>query len=50
MLLHTEVMQQHLLVDPDGRRLTGFLDFEPAEPGLTPRSAEPHSPLAEKCW
>lgn len=29
-LLHTEVMQQHLLVDPDGWRLTGLFDFEPA--------------------
>ncbi|AKN74538.1 phosphotransferase [Streptomyces sp. PBH53] len=29
-LLHTEVMQQHFLVDPDGWRLTGFFDFEPA--------------------
>lgn len=29
-LLHTEVMRQHLLVDPDGRRLTGLFDFEPA--------------------
>ncbi|MET9951245.1 aminoglycoside phosphotransferase family protein [Streptomyces sp. NPDC006339] len=29
-LLHTEVMQQHFLVAPDGWRLTGFFDFEPA--------------------
>ncbi|NUP24389.1 MAG: phosphotransferase [Streptomyces sp.] len=29
-LLHTEVMQQHFLVDPDGWRLTGLYDFEPA--------------------
>ncbi|MEU8549291.1 aminoglycoside 3'-phosphotransferase/choline kinase family protein [Streptomyces roseoverticillatus] len=29
-LLHTEVMRQHFLVDPDGRRLTGLFDFEPA--------------------
>ncbi|MDQ1043318.1 phosphotransferase family protein [Streptomyces sp. V4I2] len=29
-LLHTEVMAQHFLVDPDGRRLTGLFDFEPA--------------------
>ncbi|QTD96110.1 aminoglycoside phosphotransferase family protein [Streptomyces cyanogenus] len=29
-LLHTEVMRQHFLVDPDGWRLTGFFDFEPA--------------------
>jgi hygromycin-B 7''-O-kinase len=29
-LLHTEVMQQHFLVDPGGWRLTGFFDFEPA--------------------
>ncbi|MDO0917574.1 aminoglycoside 3'-phosphotransferase/choline kinase family protein [Streptomyces sp. DT2A-34] len=29
-LLHTEVMRQHLLVDPDGWRLTGLFDFEPA--------------------
>ncbi|MFE5208734.1 phosphotransferase [Streptomyces sp. NPDC056600] len=29
-LLHTEVMRQHLLVDPDGWRLTGLCDFEPA--------------------
>lgn len=29
-LLHTEVMRQHFLVDPDGWSLTGFFDFEPA--------------------
>ncbi|WKU43348.1 aminoglycoside phosphotransferase family protein [Streptomyces sp. VNUA116] len=29
-LLHTEVMRQHFLVDPEGRRLTGLFDFEPA--------------------
>lgn len=29
-LLHTEVMQQHFLVEPDGWRLTGLFDFEPA--------------------
>ncbi|MFJ9736830.1 phosphotransferase [Streptomyces sp. NPDC101166] len=29
-LLHTEVMQQHFLLDPDGWRLTGLFDFEPA--------------------
>ncbi|MGC9495182.1 phosphotransferase family protein [Streptomyces sp. WG7] len=29
-LLHTEVMQQHFLIDPDGWRLTGLFDFEPA--------------------
>jgi hygromycin-B 7''-O-kinase len=29
-LLHTEVMQQHFLVDPDGWHLTGLFDFEPA--------------------
>ncbi|MBB5925767.1 aminoglycoside phosphotransferase family protein [Streptomyces echinatus] len=29
-LLHTEVMRQHFLVDPDGPRLSGFFDFEPA--------------------
>ncbi|WP_228974193.1 phosphotransferase family protein [Streptomyces sp. DH12] len=29
-LLHTEVMRQHLLTDPDGWRLTGLFDFEPA--------------------
>ncbi|MGW6908847.1 phosphotransferase family protein [Streptomyces sp. NPDC054940] len=29
-LLHTEVMRQHFLVDPDGPRLTGLFDFEPA--------------------
>ncbi|MEV8532382.1 aminoglycoside phosphotransferase family protein [Streptomyces sp. NPDC051211] len=29
-LLHTEVMQQHFLVDPDGWQLTGLFDFEPA--------------------
>ncbi|MET9358192.1 phosphotransferase [Streptomyces sp. NPDC006617] len=29
-LLHTEVMRQHLLVDPDGWRPTGLFDFEPA--------------------
>ncbi|MFD4632553.1 aminoglycoside phosphotransferase family protein [Streptomyces sp. NPDC058284] len=31
VLLHTEFMRQHLLVDPaDGWRLTGLFDFEPA--------------------
>ncbi|CAL9295664.1 MULTISPECIES: aminoglycoside phosphotransferase family protein [unclassified Streptomyces] len=29
-LLHTEVMRQHFLVEPDGWRLTGLFDFEPA--------------------
>ncbi|MFG2126472.1 phosphotransferase family protein [Streptomyces sp. NPDC048751] len=29
-LLHTEIMRQHFLVDPDGWRLTGLFDFEPA--------------------
>ncbi|MFD3502885.1 phosphotransferase family protein [Streptomyces sp. NPDC058676] len=29
-LLHTEVMAQHFLVAPDGSRLTGLFDFEPA--------------------
>ncbi|MFC8226039.1 aminoglycoside phosphotransferase family protein [Streptomyces sp. NPDC057287] len=29
-LLHTEVMRQHLIVDPGSRRLTGLIDFEPA--------------------
>ena len=29
-LLHTEVMAQHFLVDPDGWQLTGLFDFEPA--------------------
>ncbi|MGW7366680.1 phosphotransferase [Streptomyces sp. NPDC054841] len=29
-LLHTEFMRQHLLTDPDGWRLTGLFDFEPA--------------------
>ncbi|RSS84075.1 phosphotransferase [Streptomyces sp. WAC06614] len=30
VLLHTEVMREHLLVEPDGRRLSGLFDFEPA--------------------
>jgi hygromycin-B 7''-O-kinase len=30
VLLHTEVMRQHLVVDPQTWRLTGLLDFEPA--------------------
>ncbi|CAM5455500.1 aminoglycoside phosphotransferase family protein [Streptomyces aurantiogriseus] len=29
-LLHTEVMQQHFLLDPATHRLTGLFDFEPA--------------------
>jgi hygromycin-B 7''-O-kinase len=29
-LLHTEVMREHLVVDPDRWRLSGILDFEPA--------------------
>ncbi|MEH0422992.1 phosphotransferase family protein [Streptomyces sp. B21-083] len=29
-LLHTEVMQQHFLIDPDTWHLTGLFDFEPA--------------------
>jgi hygromycin-B 7''-O-kinase len=35
VLLHTEIMRQHLLVAPgdDGWRLTGLLDFEPAVRG-----------------
>lgn len=30
VLLHTEVMRQHLLVEPDPWRLVGLIDFEPA--------------------
>jgi hygromycin-B 7''-O-kinase len=30
VLLHTEFMRHHLTVDPDGWRLTGLFDFEPA--------------------
>ncbi|MEV4041149.1 phosphotransferase family protein [Streptomyces umbrinus] len=30
VLLHTEFMRQHLTVDPNGWRLTGLFDFEPA--------------------
>ncbi|MCX4907855.1 phosphotransferase family protein [Streptomyces sp. NBC_00878] len=30
VLLHTEFMSEHLTVDPDGWRLTGLFDFEPA--------------------
>ncbi|WP_328770869.1 aminoglycoside phosphotransferase family protein [Streptomyces sp. NBC_00286] len=30
VLLHTEFMRQHLTVDPQGWRLTGLFDFEPA--------------------
>ncbi|NGO47587.1 aminoglycoside phosphotransferase family protein [Streptomyces ureilyticus] len=30
VLLHTEFMRQHLTVDPEGWRLTGLFDFEPA--------------------
>ncbi|WP_433544757.1 phosphotransferase family protein [Streptomyces sp. CA-294286] len=30
VLLHTELMRQHLLVDPQTWRLTGLFDFEPA--------------------
>lgn len=30
VLLHTEVMRQHLLVEPDPWRLTGLIDFESA--------------------
>ena len=33
-LLHTELMREHLLVDPDGRRLSGLFDFEPAMVGV----------------
>ncbi len=33
VLLHTEVMRQHLLVEPDPWRLTGLIDFEPAMRG-----------------
>ena len=33
VLLHTEVMRQHLLVEPDPCRLTGLIDFEPAMRG-----------------
>ncbi len=29
-LLHTEVMRQHFFLAPDGPRLTGMFDFEPA--------------------
>lgn len=30
VLLHTELMRQHLVVDPETWRLTGLFDFEPA--------------------
>jgi hygromycin-B 7''-O-kinase len=33
VLLHTEVMRQHLLAQPDPWRLTGVIDFEPAMRG-----------------
>lgn len=33
VLLHTEIMRQHLLVAPEGNRLTGLFDFEPAMRG-----------------
>lgn len=33
VLLHTEIMRQHLLVEPDPWRLTGLIDFEPAMRG-----------------
>jgi hygromycin-B 7''-O-kinase len=35
VLLHTEIMREHLLVEPDGRgwRLSGLFDFEPAMRG-----------------
>ncbi|NGO11688.1 phosphotransferase [Streptomyces sp. HC44] len=33
VLLHTEFMRQHLTVDPNGWRLTGLFDFEPAMVG-----------------
>jgi len=33
VLLHTEVMRQHLLAEPDPWRLTGLIDFEPAMRG-----------------
>ncbi|GGZ63237.1 hypothetical protein GCM10010387_65810 [Streptomyces inusitatus] len=29
-LLHTEFMREHFLLDPEGRRLSGLFDFEPA--------------------
>jgi hygromycin-B 7''-O-kinase len=33
VLLHTELMREHLLVTPDPWRLSGLVDFEPAMPG-----------------
>jgi hygromycin-B 7''-O-kinase len=33
VLLHTEIMRQHLLVSPTGDTLTGLFDFEPAMRG-----------------
>jgi len=33
VLLHTEIMREHLLVQPDPWRLTGLIDFEPAMAG-----------------
>lgn len=32
VLLHTEIMREHLLVSQD-RQLSGMIDFEPAMPG-----------------
>jgi hygromycin-B 7''-O-kinase len=33
VLLHTEIMREHLFVVPDPWRLSGVVDFEPAMPG-----------------
>jgi hygromycin-B 7''-O-kinase len=30
VLLHTEILREHLLVSPEGDRFTGLFDFEPA--------------------
>jgi hygromycin-B 7''-O-kinase len=46
VLLHTEVMRQHLLAQADPWRLTGLIDFEPAMRG----AREPTLDSLADCW
>lgn len=48
VLLHTEVMRQHLLVEPGPWRLVGLIDFEPAlplPPGRQLMAGPPNRPM-----
>lgn len=48
VLLHTEIMRQHLMVVPDPWRLSGLVDFEPTMPGPVSTSSRRSAPLGPR--